>query len=64
MSSSLFPSFDVGTSGKSSGTLGKLAKSSKLVVEAVLDDGGVIFDLGCGFGVFKFCKTNEKTHSC
>lgn len=65
MSSSLLPP---GASGKSDGTLGKLDKSSMCGGGAVADGGvgGVIFDLGCGFGVlFKFCfieqkKTGEK----
>lgn len=47
-------SFEVGTSGKSDGTLGKFDKSSKFGV--IVDGGGDIFDLGCGFGVFKFYK--------
>lgn len=58
MSSSLLSSLPPGTSGKSDGTLGKLDKSSMFGGGAVADGGvgGVIFDLGCGFGVlFKFC---------
>lgn len=54
-SSLLFPSEDVGTSGKSDGTFGK--SKSSIGGGAVADGGGGgdIFDLGCGFGVlFKF----------
>lgn len=63
MSSSLFSSFAPGTSGKSDGTLGKLDKSSMCGGGAVADGGvgGVIFDLGCGFGaLFKFYCQQKK----
>lgn len=63
ISSSLLPSFPPGTSGKSDGTLGKLDKSSMCGGGAVADGGvgGVIFDLGCGFGVlFKFYFINKR----
>lgn len=57
---------DVGISGKSNGTLGKLDKSSKFGCGAVAEGGGGgdIFARGCGFGVlFKFCKNKYKTHT-